>query len=120
MSCQFPAKELGDSVGFLIDLSFGEVYDPVPGCFKSEVGGLFVEVSEGTTGAVDLNGKPLLLPKEVDHHSGDAFSRHTRPKVWGDRISPPLEPWPRFDTPGCVQTRKRCEAAIGASRASGL
>jgi hypothetical protein len=52
------------------------VEDSVAGCFKGEVRGPFVEISEGTAGAVDLNGKSLLLPKEVDHYSSDAFSGH--------------------------------------------
>lgn len=73
---QFAAEKLGDAVWFLFDFSFGEVEHSIASCFKGEVSGAFVGVSVGPSWAIDLNGKALLLPKEVHHHSSDAFSGH--------------------------------------------
>ena len=74
IALQFPPEKGSDSVRFLGDFSFGEVDDPVAGCFEGQVGSAFVGISVWAARAIDLNSKALLLPEEVDQHSSCPFS----------------------------------------------
>jgi hypothetical protein len=71
---KFAAKKSCDSVRFLFEFPFSEMDDAVPGSFEGSIGGAFVRVAVGATGAVDLDCDALLLPEEIDHHSRGAFS----------------------------------------------
>ena len=85
---EFLAEESGDSIGFVGDFLFGEVDDAVAGCFEGEIGGAFIRISVRATGTVDLYGKPLLLPMEVDHHSTCAFGGHVPLSTGRSSLSP--------------------------------